>query len=206
MQPAHGPARLATWAFLGETSHGAATTARYRLTSDEVADPQGDWEAVYEVRVGAELELALTVSATGSELFSYEEALHTYLAVGDVRQVEVLGLDGASYLDKARGGADAVQSGVLRITAETDRVYRSTAEVEVVDPVLGRRIRLSKEGSAQTVVWNPWVDKARAMPDFGDDEWPQMLCVEAVNALDQAVELAPGQSHTVRQRIRVETL
>ncbi len=99
-----------------------------------------------------------------------------------------------------------MQSGVLRITAETDRVYRSTAEVEVVDPVLGRRIRLSKEGSAQTVVWNPWVDKARAMPDFGDDEWPQMLCVEAVNALDQAVELAPGQSHTVRQRIRVETL
>ena len=44
------------------------------------------------------------------------------------------------------------------------------------------------------------------MPVFGDDEWPQMLCVEAVNALDQAVELAPGQSHTVRQRIRVDTL
>jgi glucose-6-phosphate 1-epimerase len=54
------------------------------------------------------------------------------------------------------------------------------------------------------VVWNPWVDKARRMPDFGDDEWPEMLCIETANALDDAVTVPPGESHTLAARIRVE--
>ena len=29
------------------------------------------------------------------------------------------------------------------------------------------------------VVWNPWIDKARAMSDFGDEEYKRMVCVEA---------------------------
>ena len=29
------------------------------------------------------------------------------------------------------------------------------------------------------VVWNPWAEKAKAMTDFGDEEYKQMLCVEA---------------------------
>jgi glucose-6-phosphate 1-epimerase len=41
------------------------------------------------------------------------------------------------------------------------------------------------------------------MPDFGDDEWPAMVCVEAANALDDAFTLAPGASHTLRTRLRV---
>jgi len=51
---------------------------------------------------------------------------------------------------------------------------------------------VGKSGSATTVVWNPWVAKAKAMPDFGDDEWTGMLCVETANAMDGAVTLAPG--------------
>jgi glucose-6-phosphate 1-epimerase len=47
------------------------------------------------------------------------------------------------------------------------------------------------------VVWNPWVDKARAMPDFGDDEWPEMVCVETANVNVHAVTLRPGASHTM---------
>ena len=34
-----------------------------------------------------------------------------------------------------------------------------------------------------------------ALPDFGDDEWPGMICVETANAADSAVTLAPGQTH-----------
>ena len=44
-------------------------------------------------------------------------------------------------------------------------------------------------------------DKARAMPDFGDDEWPGMVCVEAANALDDALTLRPGETHQLKQRI-----
>jgi glucose-6-phosphate 1-epimerase len=71
------------------------------------------------------------------------------------------------------------------------------------DPVMKRRIEVAKSGSDATVVWNPWIAKSKAMPDFGDDEWPGMVCVETVNALKHAVELAPGATHVMSQRVRV---
>ena len=42
------------------------------------------------------------------------------------------------------------------------------------------------------------------MPDFGDDEWPGMLCIETVNARVNAVTLPPSQAHAMRANIRVE--
>jgi D-hexose-6-phosphate mutarotase len=54
----------------------------------------------------------------------------------------------------------------------------------VDDPVLDRRLVIEKRGSATTVVWNPWHEKAAAMADLGGDVWPWMLCVETANAAD----------------------
>ena len=66
-----------------------------------------------------------------------------------------------------------------------------------------RQISVTKQGSRTTVVWNPWIAKAQAMPDFGDDEWPEMLCIETANAADNAVTLAPGQSHVMSASISI---
>lgn len=41
------------------------------------------------------------------------------------------------------------------------------------------------------VIWNPWLDKARETPDFGDDEYPNMVCVEAGH-VSSPVLLLPG--------------
>lgn len=43
------------------------------------------------------------------------------------------------------------------------------------------RIR-SDEEVLHTYLWNPWIDKAKAMADFGDADWIHMMCVEAGNA------------------------
>jgi glucose-6-phosphate 1-epimerase len=67
-----------------------------------------------------------------------------------------------------------------------------------------RRITIAKRGSDSTIVWNPWVQKARAMPDFGDDEWPRMLCIETANVGDAAVTLRPEDRHTMTAEISVE--
>ena len=73
----------------------------------------------------------------------------------------------------------------------------------LTDPGFGRRIRVAKTGSLASVVWNPWIAKSRAMPDFGDDEWPGMICIETVNAADNAVTLPPGAaSHDDGRRLR----
>lgn len=42
------------------------------------------------------------------------------------------------------------------------------------------------------VVWNPWDKKAKAMADFGDDEYKHMLCVEAA-AVEKPITLKPGE-------------
>jgi glucose-6-phosphate 1-epimerase len=73
----------------------------------------------------------------------------------------------------------------------------------VHDPGAGRRIGVRKSGSDATVVWNPWIDKARAMPDYGDDEWPGMVCVETANVNVHAVTLAPGAQHTLTATLDV---
>jgi glucose-6-phosphate 1-epimerase len=53
------------------------------------------------------------------------------------------------------------------------------------------------------VVWNPWIAKAKAMPDFGDDEWTGMVCVETANAGADAVALAAGARHVMTATIEV---
>ncbi|QLP98767.1 MAG: D-hexose-6-phosphate mutarotase [Rhodoblastus sp.] len=215
MKPAHGFARLATWR-LASVADSVEREGRlvvdYRLDERMVA-PQPDFPHRFEAGLRVEfardyLQIDLEVKNTGDKEFAFEEALHSYLAVGDVRRVHVEGLDGASYLDKAPGAPAplAMQTGPIEIVGETDRVYLSSGSVSVVDPALGRRLVVTKGGSAQTVVWNPWVAKSKAMADFGDDEWMGMICVEAVNALDHAARVSPGASHRMWQRIAVAPL
>ncbi len=132
--------------------------------------------------------------------------LHSYLSVSDVRNVELVGLAGAAYDDKVSGAHACPQGeGALRFVAETDRVYDSSARVSVLDLAHKRRLVIDKTRSATTVVWNPWLDKAQRMSDFGDDEWPGMLCVEAGNAGPHRVKLTPASRHTTTTIISAET-
>jgi glucose-6-phosphate 1-epimerase len=162
----------------------------------------------YTVRIGATLDLTLEVRNPSDRPVTYEEALHTYLAVEDIHQVAVRGLAGTTYLDKTDRMARKTQDAEpLRITAETDRVYLGTRAACVVeDPAWNRRLIVEKQGSDVTVIWNPWIAKAKALPDFGDDEWRRMLCVETANAADHAVRLGPGDRHLLRAVIRSEPL
>lgn len=204
LQPGHGFARITAWELVEHSHEGGGLRVEYRLGNDLTGD-QPDWPYQYEARMvvlfsDRELSLELTVENKDEQEFTYEEALHTYLAVDDVKNVKISGLDGARYLDKV--AVDwATQEGDVTITEETDRVYNSTGAVTVDDGV--RKLKITKEGSANTVVWNPWIDKSAAMPDFGDDEWPGMICIEAANALDDAITLQPGETHTLVQRVSI---
>ena len=207
LQPIHGFARLSTWHMsdIKDTiERDGRLIVEYELdeamTCTQEHNPE-KYTAYLRAKFTPEyLGIELEVTNTGETDFTFDNALHTYLAVGDVREVTLSGLDGAAYADKVTG-TDAVQSGDVTFSGETDRVYASTGEVVLNDPILGRKLIISKSGSANTVVWNPWVDKSAAMADFGDDEWIGMLCVEAANGLDAPVTLRPGQTHHLKQRI-----
>jgi D-hexose-6-phosphate mutarotase len=198
--PAHGFARVRPWTLAGADQDGDRIVVVLRLTETSEAEPAWPhrFTAEYRVTVGDRLALSLDVANTGDAPLAYEAALHTYVAVAGIRDVSVTGLAGAEYLDKVDAFARKRQDGPVRFTGETDRVYLGTEATCVVhDPRLARRIEIAKTGSRSTIVWNPWTAKARAMPDFGDDEWPSMVCVETANVGEDAVRLEPGSHHTM---------
>jgi glucose-6-phosphate 1-epimerase len=207
--PMHGFARILPW-HLAEVTRDSSgrLEARLELTAEAAAQRGFRLElgVTLTLSVGRSLRLALAVHNAGAAPARFEEALHSYFAVSDVTEVRVHGLEGTSYLDKTEAMARKPGAkGPIAISAETDRVYLdTTATVTIEDPGWDRRVVVSKTGSATTVLWNPWVAKARAMPDFGDDEWPRMLCVETANVGEQALTLAPGATHVMTAMLGVE--
>lgn len=207
-RPSHGFARTAAWRRTAVTND-LATSGRLEvrhaldatgLDASGLGSEPFEAELVSEFTAG-QLSVSLVVRNPGPGAFRYEEALHTYLAVSDVGAVSVDGLSGCTYLDKVAGAA-AVQDGPVRFTGETDRIYRHTAEVVVDDPDWARRIVVGKQGSANTVVWNPGREKGTALTDVGSN-WPGFVCVEAGNVGDDAIELAPGEEHILTQTLRL---
>jgi glucose-6-phosphate 1-epimerase len=201
--PAHGYARTKIWkpVAVGKTANGgskleleteiAPFLLRYSITFSDSLD----------------LELQVTLPTEANQTATYEEALHTYLQVGSIHEVEIEGLENCHYLDKVGEIAQRVQSeSAIRFRGETDRVYQNTRSTCVLsDKVMKRKIEVAKCDSDSTVIWNPWIDKCRRMADFGDDEWTGMVCIETANVQPNHVSLSPGQIHTTRARIAIVT-
>ena len=206
---AHGFARLADWTLVdaNESGEGTATLA-LSLNDSSSADWPYRFSITHRISMGDRLTMELEVRNTGNEAFGFEEALHTYLAVEEIGQVSITGLEKTEYLDKVARFARRTQgTEPVRFTGETDRVYIDTVATCVVhDPVRKRRITIGKSGSRSTVVGNPWIEKARAMQDFGDVEWRGMVCVETANVDETAVQLQPGGTHSMSATIGVEPM
>lgn len=206
--PAHGFARLRVWELMGAQESADDVVVTLRLTDDQ-ATRRSAWphpfEAVYTVVVGRHLTATLQVTNRADVAITFEEALHTYLAVDDIRATGITGLQGSPFTDRLMGPAQG-EPGPIRFTGETDRIYLGTqGPVVVRQDGSARAVTVSKEGSDATVVWNPWATKALAMSDFGDDEWPRMVCVEACNVRESGVRLPPGGTHTMTTVLAVSS-
>jgi len=207
--PRHGFARLSEWSLVDAHDDGRDVTLRLRLTDSE-ATRASAWphrfDAVLTVVVGSRLSLTLQVTNRDDMPVTFEEALHTYLAVADVAAAEVTGLVGTPFVDHLAGPEPvAGELDPVRFTSAIDRVYLGTrAGVTLRDEGAGRSIRIGKDGSDTTVVWNPWSEGARATVDIEDEAWTAMVCVEASNVGRSAVRLEPGQCHTMSTTLELE--
>jgi glucose-6-phosphate 1-epimerase len=206
--PAHGFARTMEWEVVAAERRNEGVALSFKLLPDQTTRDLGfdHFVLVYEVIVGATLTLALDVENVGDSPLIFEEALHAYFAISDVHGIEVDGLGDTDYLDRAHQAVRKHQAaGAIRFAAETDQLHLNTrAAVTISDPGWKRRIVIEKRGSESTVVWNPWTEKAARLADFGDDEWPHMVCVEPANAAENAVTVAPGARHTMGMTVRIK--
>jgi len=207
--PAHGFARTSEWTVENTSQREDGRVEITLALSDNDATRElfdVAFRLRFRVTVGAELEMELETSNQGKTPFTFEEALHTYLSVGDVERTSLFGLDHTVFIDKTDGFKRKPRGHEpLRIAKETDQMHLGTRAICTVwDPVWERRITVEKSGSASTVIWNPWSEKSKGMSDMEPDGWKQMLCVETANAADNAILLAPGASHKLSAKIRVE--
>jgi glucose-6-phosphate 1-epimerase len=202
--PAHGFVRTREWELQSIRNEQDAASVELTLTSSPATRElwPHDFALRFLVHVGPRLEMSLTVRNTGQSSFSFEEAMHTYLSVSDVRLLKITGLSGRDYLDKMKAGQRLRQGPEpISIIGETDRVYLGTPDTIAVSESTGREIVVAKTGSQATVVWNPWIAKSKTFTDFDKDEWPEMLCIETANAAEHAVVLAPGEQHVMSAMI-----
>ena len=203
--PAHGFARIQEWtlafaAISGEDLHLTFTLGPTQLSRDLGFD---HFRVAFQVTIGRSLTMQLAVANDAEAPLVFEEALHTYFAVSDVREVTVSGLEPTGFVDKTDNMTEKPAANApLTFASATDRVYADTAATCVIhDKPGGRDITVAKTNSNTTVVFNPWKDLA----DMGRDEWPKMLCVETVNAAGNAITLRPGESHTMEAHLSVES-
>ncbi len=203
--PAHGFARTSTWEVRASDSDAGATRLTMGLRDD--AATRAIWPHRFDltlvVTLGAALDLALTAHNRGEEPFVLSAALHSYLAVGAIERTAVIGLSGTTYIDQIDGDRRKTQAGDITFAGEVDRIYLSDAAATIEDRAAARQIQIGKRGSGATVVWNPWLDKARRLTDLGEDAYPQFVCVETANAGDDLIDVAPGASHTLATTIAV---
>ncbi len=207
--PAHGFARLCLWNLSSiKNLPDESTEVILTLTDKDVpaefkAQP---FQLRFIVTVGPQLTMALEMTNTGGDNLDITGALHTYFNVSDISKVWVEGLDKAHSFDSLTK-QEVIQQGAIRFDAEFDRVFLNTeGDCVICDPGYSRRIRIAKKGSRSAVVWNPWIEKAKRMPDFGDEEYHTMLCVETTNARDDRRSIPPGNTHTLTAIISKERL
>ena len=197
---AHGFVRTMDWELAGIEIEGESLKVEFVLPFPEGGFAQ--WPHQVDLKLGIRLDQQLHISLTshnrGADDVAISQALHSYFAVSDVRNVHVEGLDGLSYIETLDDWKTVAQAGDLHFTGETDRIYLDTpAQLSIVDPAWERRIELSSSGSRSAVIWNPWIERAAAFSDMADDGWQRMLCIETANVMDDVITLAPGASHTL---------
>lgn len=201
-------------------SHGYARTARWRLEDSQTL-PDGSVEARLTpgdlerlalrveatVRVGATLEVGLRTTNTGDREVILTEALHNYFRVSDATTVHVQGLSGAAYEDKFDDLAVKTQEGDWQLPDDeprSDRLYPDAGGTyRLVDPGLGRTIRVQGNGARTAVVWNPGPDVAAGMTDVGP-HWREFVCLETANAGPDLLTVGPGATVEMWQTITLE--
>lgn len=201
-RPDHGFARNHFWQIAKTEAIGEAET-KVSLKFNESFEDENTWQQPFmlmlDISIGPSLQLKLTTVNTGEESFSITQALHSYFRIGHIEGVKVLGLEDCDYFDKLDQGARKSQDGAITVSREVDRVYTNAVkDLIVMDPVFNRRIRINSPGTSTAVVWNPWSETTRNMPDLHNSAYRQFICVEVGNVASDVIEVQPGGRHSLQ--------
>lgn len=194
----HGFARNMPWkldtSFKPESEHPAL---RFQLeaTSETLSS---EWPFRFRVEYtitlasnGNELTIDMTVVNTDDRQFSFTTALHSYFTC-DPENTTLPGLHDVKYIDSIDPSADGpkCQQGDISFGMEVDRIYMDSPS-RLTIPSAG--LAIAKSNFPEAVIWNPYVEKSKAMSDLPDDGWKKFICIEPARVEEPAV-VDPGET------------
>lgn len=198
--PQHGYARLVNWALVSveEDEFGVRLTLQPDFVNSKYEIY--NLSLFMKIDLGTSLSIQLHTENISNFSVSFSQAIHTYLAVDDIKECSISGLNGCVYLDQLKNKISH-QENDLVLSQWTDSIYSN-----VQNPLtLAHNGKTSKvidgNGHDSVVIWNPWQDGARLLSDFDDLGYQNMICIEMANTATKT--LAPRQSHTLTQIISI---
>ena len=179
--PNHGLVRNRLWQLRHSESSPAATSVTLTIAVNDI--PATLWPANAQAQP---VNLALTLILSANQLIIqlscdiplYQQAaLHSYFRVQNLEQTTVTGLS-RHYFDKISNAEQASQDDKAHFSAETDRVYYKTgSQLQLFDDK--RQLTIDQQGHDASVIWNPWQQKSRELPDMADHGFTEFVCVES---------------------------
>lgn len=194
--PRHGFARTAAWSVADASPAPAGCSVTLRLHSSAETHALWPHAFVCELTVtldAGRLAMRLEVSNLGTAPFSFQAALHTYLAVGAIGSVRLSGLENCVFEDttQAHGPRAADPQAVLHIDGTTDRIYYDTPSPLALQSDHGA-LALQHQGFCDVVVWNPGQTAEGVFSDMPSDGYQHFVCVEAA-LIGRPCELGAGE-------------
>ncbi|ESS66807.1 aldose 1-epimerase [Methyloglobulus morosus KoM1] len=191
-RPNHGFVRNNLWTVTATTTTDTETKISLRFTENHKKEKT--WKQPFtltlEFSIASTLSIKLITENTGEQPFSITQAFHTYFNVGDINRVQVLGLEGCAYFDKLDQGKKKMQTGIVMIGEEVDRIYEDIRNhLTLNDPTNNRRIEIVSENCRTGVVWNPW---QKAIIDLDAQDYQRFVCVETGNIAFDLVQVPPS--------------
>ena len=202
--PKHGFARNLPWVV--KSSEATAEGVSLTLVLSDSPATRAHWPMAFEARfiidlTPRSLTMTLKVFNRDTQPLEMTGALHTYLAVDDIAQARLCGLQGQAEWDSLTN-AHAQAAPELRFAGEFDRVYAATVRPLLLQDGAHRLHIEQSETWLNSVVWNPGAAKCAQMADMPADGYQHMLCVEAAQ-VDSPVKISPQATWQGWQRLTV---
>ena len=206
--PQHGFARTSMWEVTKvDTLEKGETYVSMQLKSSEETKAYWPHDFVAEMIfvIGDSLSVTLKVTNPSDSVISYTSALHTYFNLSAIENIKIAGLANTHYENQLDGNRYVQEEELLEVSEAITRHYFDTeTDCIIRDPYFKRDIRIAKEGSKCSTVWNPGAEVCEQMSDMPDDGHETFVCLETVNKINDNIDLAPGESHETTAVISVE--
>ena len=210
----HGFARVCTWTLV----QNKGDSAEWSLTEKELSE---EWREAfpfkfrleYAVEVTESKHLRTKLSITNKEeeeSFDFTVLFHSYFRA-KAKAVRVGGLKGLEFVDKLEENdmlkqEDREQVG---IECEVDRIYLDIKDEDIVLVDTAKqqypKVTIKRTGFVDVVLWNPWIEKAKRMSDFEDQEFENMVCIEP-GSVTKPVLLKHGEFKVYTQTLIASAL